>query len=53
MGRTSITEVASKVQNAGIITCSRAMIRILDRSALLRVSCDCYETLLDQSAALA
>jgi CRP-like cAMP-binding protein len=51
--RTSITEVASKVQNAGIITCSRGMIRILDRPALPRMSCECYETLLDQSAALA
>ena len=51
--RTSITEVASKVQNAGIITYSRGVIRILDRPALLRMSCECYETLLDQSAALA
>ena len=51
--RTSVTEVASKVQNAGVITYSRGVIRILDRPALLRMSCECYETLLDQSAALA
>jgi CRP-like cAMP-binding protein len=51
--RTSVTEVASKVQNAGVITYSRGVIRILDRSALLRMSCECYETLLDQSAILA
>lgn len=50
--RTSVTEVASKVQNAGAITYSRGVIRILDRPALLRMSCECYETLLDQSAAL-
>ena len=51
--RTSVTEVASKVQNAGAITYSRGVIKILDRPALLRMSCECYETLLDQSAALA
>jgi CRP-like cAMP-binding protein len=51
--RTSVTEVASKVQNAGVITYSRGMIKILDRPALARMSCECYETLLDQSAVLA
>jgi CRP-like cAMP-binding protein len=50
--RTSVTEVASKVQNAGVITYSRGVIRILDRPALLRMSCECYETLLDQSSVL-
>jgi CRP-like cAMP-binding protein len=50
--RTSVTEVASKVQNSGAITYSRGVIRILDRPALLRMSCECYETLLDQSAVL-
>jgi hypothetical protein len=29
------------------------VIKILDRAALLRMSCECYETLLDQSAVLA
>ena len=51
--RTSVTEVASKVQAAGAIIYSRGVIKILDRPALLRMSCECYETLLDQSAALA
>jgi CRP-like cAMP-binding protein len=51
--RTSVTEVASKVQNAGVITYSRGVIKILDRPALMRMSCECYQTLLDQSAALA
>ena len=50
--RTSVTEVAGKMQNAGVITYSRGVIRILDRPALLRMSCECYETLLDQSALL-
>ena len=51
--RTSVTEVASKVQSAGAITYSRGVIRILDRPALMRMSCECYQTLLDQSALLA
>ncbi len=51
--RTSVTEVASKVQGAGVITYSRGVIKILDRQALLRMSCECYETLVDQSAILA
>ena len=50
--RTSVTEVASKVQSAGVITYSRGVIKILDRPALMRMSCECYETLLDQSAIL-
>ncbi len=51
--RTSVTEVATRVQNAGVITYSRGVIKILDRPALLRMSCECYETLVDQSAVLA
>jgi CRP-like cAMP-binding protein len=50
--RTSVTEVASKVQATGAITYSRGVIKILDRSALMRMSCECYETLLDQLAML-
>jgi CRP-like cAMP-binding protein len=51
--RTSVTEVASKVQASGAISYSRGVIKILDRDALLKMSCECYETLLDQSAVLA
>ena len=51
--RTSVTEVASKVQSAGVITYSRGVIKILDRPTLLRMSCECYETRVDQSVALA
>jgi CRP-like cAMP-binding protein len=50
--RTSVTEVASRVQSAAAITYSRGVIKILDRPALMRMSCECYETLLDQSAML-
>jgi CRP-like cAMP-binding protein len=51
--RTLVTEVASKVQSSGAISYSRGVIKILDRPALMQMSCECYETLLDQSAILA
>ena len=50
--RTSVTEVASKMQNAGVITYSRGVIRILDRAALMRMSCECYEVVRRESARL-
>jgi CRP-like cAMP-binding protein len=50
--RTSVTEVARKVQASGGIHYSRGVINILDRSALEKLSCECYFTLLEQSQAL-
>jgi CRP-like cAMP-binding protein len=50
--RTSVTEVASKIQAAGAINYSRGQITILKRSALEKTSCECYQTLVDQSAIL-
>lgn len=50
--RTSVTEVASKVQAAGGINYSRGQITILKRSVLEKMSCECYQTLVDQSAIL-
>jgi CRP-like cAMP-binding protein len=50
--RTSVTEVASKMQAAGAINYSRGQITILNRSALEKMSCECYQTLVDQSAIL-
>ena len=47
--RTSVTEVARKVQDAGAIDYSRGEIRILDRQILERMSCECYVTLQQQS----
>lgn len=49
--RTSVTEVANKVQAAGVIHYSRGVIKILDRSGLEKMSCECYATLLDHSKA--
>jgi CRP-like cAMP-binding protein len=50
--RTSVTEVASKIQNSGAIRYSRGVINILDRPAVERISCECYGTLLEQSDAI-
>lgn len=50
--RTSVTEVASKIQSAGVINYSRGVINILDRPALEKMSCECYQTLLDQSVVI-
>lgn len=48
--RTSITDVASRLQAAGIISYSRGVIRIIDLPALKRLSCECFETLCEQHA---
>lgn len=50
--RTSVTEVASKMRAAGLIRYSRGKIQILDRPKLERISCECYQTLLDQAAVI-
>jgi CRP-like cAMP-binding protein len=50
--RTSVTEVASKIQAAGAISYTPGQITILKRSALEKMSCECYQTIVDQSAVL-
>jgi CRP-like cAMP-binding protein len=50
--RTSVTEVARKIQDKGIITYARGVIRILDRAALESMSCECYRTLIEHEATL-
>ena len=50
--RTSVTEVAGKMQAEGVISYSRGVIKIVDRAALERLSCECYQTLVDHSATL-
>ncbi len=50
--RTSVTDVASKIQSSGAINYSRGVINILDRPALEHMSCECYQTLLEQSAVI-
>jgi CRP-like cAMP-binding protein len=50
--RTSVTEVASKLQQAGVISYSRGIIKIIDRQGLESAACECYRTLIDQSATI-
>ena len=47
--RTSVTEVAIKMQDAGVISYSRGIIKIVDLQKLKDVSCECYETLRDET----
>jgi CRP-like cAMP-binding protein len=41
--RESITEAAGKLQKEGLITYSRGLIKVLDRLALEKKVCECYE----------
>ncbi len=50
--RTSVTEVARKMQDKGVISYTRGVIKILDRAQLERLSCECYATLVEQEATL-
>lgn len=43
--RTSVTEVAIKMQHAGVISYARGIIKIIDLAKLKELSCECYETL--------
>lgn len=52
VGRTSIVEVASKLQHARAIEYRHGLIRILDAAALKACACDCYETMLATYAAI-
>lgn len=41
--RTSVTEVASKIQASGAISYSRGHIKIIDLEKLKAISCECYQ----------
>jgi Crp-like helix-turn-helix domain len=47
--RTSVTQVAIKMQDAGVISYTRGIIKILDLASLKKLSCECYETLRDET----
>ncbi|MGM4893106.1 Crp/Fnr family transcriptional regulator [Tardiphaga sp. 839_C3_N1_4] len=49
--RTSVTDVARRISEAGIITYSRGVITVLDRKRLKELSCECYETMREQAPA--
>jgi hypothetical protein len=40
--REGVTEAAVKLQAAGLITYSRARIRVVDKAGLRKKSCECY-----------
>jgi CRP-like cAMP-binding protein len=48
--RTSITDVARKLQDAGLIRYSRGVINILDAEGLKEKSCECFQILQEQKA---
>ena len=48
--RTSVTEVASKIQEAGAISYSRGVIKIVDLEAVKAMACECYESLREQTS---
>jgi CRP-like cAMP-binding protein len=50
--RTSVTEIARRIQDRGIISYSRGMIKILDRTRLERLACECYHSLIEHEANL-
>lgn len=45
--RTGVTEVAREIQRQGIIDYHRGKIKILDRPALEKIACECYQILKD------
>jgi CRP-like cAMP-binding protein len=47
--RTSVTEVAIKMQDAGVISYTRGIIKIADLPKLKQLSCECYETLRNET----
>jgi CRP-like cAMP-binding protein len=48
--RTGVTEVAKEIQRQGIIDYHRGKIKILDRPALEKIACECYQVLKDWAA---
>jgi CRP-like cAMP-binding protein len=49
--RTSITEVANTIDAMGAIICSRGAIKIIDLEVVRALSCECYETMREQTSA--
>jgi Mn-dependent DtxR family transcriptional regulator len=47
--RTSVTEVAIKMQDQGVIHYTRGVIQITNMPKLKGLSCECYETLCSET----
>ena len=48
--RSSVSVAAGVLQKAGLITYTRGSVQIEDRSGLISASCECYESMLRQTA---
>src|SRR5205807_9094182 len=48
--RSSVTIAAGVLQKAGLITYTRGSVQIENRAGLMTASCECYESMLRQSA---
>jgi CRP-like cAMP-binding protein len=48
--RSSVSEVAARLQDGGLIRYSRGLIEVVNRRGLEEASCECYETVKRQSA---
>jgi CRP-like cAMP-binding protein len=46
--RATITEAMGPLQQAGLITYSRGIVRVVDRAGLEAVSCECYRIIRDE-----
>jgi hypothetical protein len=47
--RTSVTEVAQKIQARGAISYSRGVIKIVDLDVRNDIACECYVTMREQT----
>jgi CRP-like cAMP-binding protein len=50
--RSSVSEIAGKLQSASTITYSRGKVFIQDRPGLERIACECYQTIAERSASI-
>jgi Mn-dependent DtxR family transcriptional regulator len=50
--REGVTEAAKRLQRAGLITCARGHITVIDRAALEHRCCECYSVVRDEYARL-
>lgn len=50
--REGVTQAALKLQQLGVISYSRGLIKVIDREQLEHLSCECYEVVKKETAAL-
>jgi DNA-binding transcriptional regulator YhcF (GntR family) len=50
--RTTVNAVIQELSSEGLIATSRGIVRVIDRAALKRRACECYDRLQDHYAAV-